>query len=297
MKIQGIFAASITPLKPDFSPDLGAIPNYLNFLASRGCDGALLLGTTGEGPSFSPQQRLKIFQAAQEVRQEWPDFVLLAGTGTPSLDESARLTRGAFESGMDGVVLLPPFYFRGSEEQGLFSWYDNILTSSVPAGGTVLAYHIPAVSGVPLSIELISRLHDAAPDKFIGIKDSSGDKEFANQLGKRFGDDLRIFTGNDRLFTEALSNHAAGCITAIANVISPDLQAIWNAFQEHKPTDRIQKRVNNVRNICEQFSPFPPLIKYLLYQYFNFPHWPVCPPLVNLSKESENRVSTILDLA
>ena len=297
MTIKGIFAASITPLNSDFSPDLDAIPIYLNFLAGRGCNGALLLGTTGEGPSFSPQQRLKIFQAAQEVRQVWPDFKLLAGTGTPSLDESARLTRGAFESGMDGVVILPPFYFRGSEEQGLYSWYENILASSVPSGGIVLAYHIPAVSGVPLSIDLISRLHDAAPDKFIGLKDSSGDKDFAIQLGKRFGDDLRVFTGNDRLFTEALSNHAAGCITAIANLISPDLQAIWHAFQVRKSTDRIQARVNNVRRICEQFSPFPPLIKFLLNQYFDFPNWPVCPPLVSLSKESKNRVSTMLDLA
>jgi 4-hydroxy-tetrahydrodipicolinate synthase len=168
--IQGIFAASITPLNPDFSPDLDAIPIYLNFLASRGCNGALVLGTTGEGPSFSPQQRLKIFQAAQDVRQEWPEFKLLAGTGTPSLDESARLTRSAFELGMDGVVLLPPFYFRDSGEEGLYAWYENILKRSVPAGGTVLAYHIPAVSGVPLSIDLISLINSLGLKIHPGIK-------------------------------------------------------------------------------------------------------------------------------
>jgi len=295
--IQGIFAASITPLDPNFSPDLEALPGYLGFLASRGCNGALILGTTGEGPSFSPSQRLDIFQAALKVRQDWPDFKLLAGTGTPSLEESADLTRDAFELGMDGVVILPPYYFRDAGDEGLYSWYLNILRRSVPKGGIVLAYHIPAVSGVPLSIDLISRLYDAAPDKFIGIKDSSGDKDYAKQLGKHFGDDLRVFTGNDRLFTEALQNNAVGCITALANLISPDLNALRKAFQEQRTTHRIQERINSVRELCDGFSPFPPLVKYLLSQYFDFPHWPVCPPLKSLNEEAQDRVSTIIDLA
>ncbi len=295
--IQGIFAASITPLNSDFSPDLDAIPGYLDFLANRGSSGALLLGTTGEGPSFSPQQRLEILRAALEVRQDWPDFKILAGTGTPSLIETTELTRDAFELGVDGVVILPPYYYRNSGDEGLFSWYVHILTSSVPSGGIVLAYHIPKVSGVPISIELISRLYDAAPNKFFGLKDSSGDKDFAIQLGKRFGNDLHIFTGNDRLFTDALHNHAAGCITALANLISPDLQSLWNAFQGQKPTNRFQERITSVRDICELFSPFPPLIKFLLGNFFGFPRWPVCPPLLNLPREDEERVSTMLDLA
>jgi len=120
MKIKGVYAASITPLKKDFSPDLGSLPGYLDFLARRGCHGALLLGTTGEGPSFSTKQRTEIFKAALEVRQEWPEFRLLAGTGTPSLDETEGLTKAVFDLGFDGAVTLPPYYFRASEEDGLF---------------------------------------------------------------------------------------------------------------------------------------------------------------------------------
>jgi 4-hydroxy-tetrahydrodipicolinate synthase len=294
--IQGIFAASITPLNPDFSPDLEAIPGYLDFLARRGCHGALLLGTTGEGPSFSSQQRLAIFQAALNVRQDWPNFRLLAGTGTPSLDETARLTQSAFDLGMDGVVLLPPFYYRGSGDEGLFSWYMNIIDRSVPSDGIVLAYHIPAVSGVGLSIDLLSRLFDAAPTKFTGLKDSSGDAGFAYQLGNRFGSDMRVFTGNDKLLSEALQNHASGCITALANLISPDLRDLWEAFQEGKLTLSIQERINSVREVCELYQPFPPLIKFLLNQQYDFPLWSVCPPLIPLPKESGDRISARLDL-
>jgi len=295
--IQGIFAASITPLNPDFSPDLDAIPGYLDFLARRGCHGALLLGTTGEGPSFSPQQRLAILQAALKTRQDWPDFSLLAGTGTPSLDETAKLTQSAFELGMDGVVLLPPYYFRGSGDEGLFSWYMNILDRSVPSDGIVLAYHIPAVSGVGLSIDLISRLYNAAPTKFTGLKDSSGDAEFAYQLGNRFGSDLRVFTGNDSLLSEALKYNGSGCITALANLISPDLRDLWEAFQEQKMMRNIQERINSARELCELYQPFPPLIKFLLNQHYDFPLWSVCPPLTPLPKESGDRISAMLDLA
>jgi 4-hydroxy-tetrahydrodipicolinate synthase len=295
--IEGIFAASITPLNQDFSPDLEAFPRYLDHLAERGCHGALILGTTGEGPSFSLVQRAAIFTAALEVKQQRPEFLLLAGTGTPSLDETAELTRKAFDLGMDGVVILPPYYFRNSGDDGLYSWYQKILQSAVPRGGTTLAYHIPAVSGVPLSIDLISRLHDFAPDKFIGLKDSSGDRDYSYQLGDRFGVDLRVFTGNERLFTEAVQNNAVGCITAIANLISPNLNELWIALQAGSPTDHIQERINSYREICEQFQPFPPLVKFLVSKYFEFPRWPVCPPLIDLSKKAGDQVSILLDLA
>lgn len=295
--ISGVFAASITPLKPDFSPDLESFPLYLSHLADRGCHGALILGTTGEGPSFSPDQRMEIFRSALEVKQIKPEFQLLAGTGTPSLEETSKLTRSAFTLGMDGVVILPPYYFRNSGDEGLYSWYQNILKTSVPSDGITLAYHIPAVSGVPLSIDLISRLYDTAPNKFAGIKDSSGDMAFSKQLGDNFGDDLHVFTGNDRLFTIALQNHAAGCITALANLISPDLNELWQAYQSSSPSGAIQEKISDFREVCEHFQPFPPLIKYLVTKYFDFPRWPVCPPLEELSKASEDRVSAMLDLA
>lgn len=295
--LQGIFAASITPLTHDFSPDLEVIPGYLDFLAQRGCHGALLLGTTGEGPSFSFKQRTSIFEAALKVRQIRPDFQLLAGTGTPSLDETVKLTHYAFDLGMDGIVLLPPYYFRSSSEEGLLSWFLSVFERSVPEGGNVLAYHIPAVSGVPLSIDLLSRLHESAPRKFSGLKDSSGDLQFAKQLGERFGSDLRVFTGNDRLFTTALKNNASGCITALANFISPDLRSLWDAFQDNESTDLIQGQIDSVRDICESFPPFPPLIKFLLNQFYDFPRWPVCPPLEDLPEDSQVRVSTLLDLS
>lgn len=297
MNIAGVYAASITPLNKDFSPDLDSLPGYLDFLARRGCHGCLILGTTGEGPSFSPGQRLRIYKAALTIRQDWPDFRLLAGTGTPSLDESEMLTKAAFDFGFDGVVVLPPYYFRKSEQDGLLSWFKHIMDSSVPSGGTVLGYHIPAVSGVSLPLDLLSNLREAYPEKFMGIKDSSGNPELAVELGLRFGGDFYVFTGNDSLFNLALEHGASGCITAAANLLSPELRSLWDSFQSNESTLEFQEKITNIRTILELYPPFPPLIKFLLAQFYDFPLWAVCPPLTPLTKEIQDRVSRMIDLA
>lgn len=277
--LEGVYAAALTPLYTDISPALDEIPVLLSFLAERGCHGALLLGTTGEGPSFSYQERLDILRAALAVRQEYPQFRLLAGTGTPSLEETASLTRFAFDQGYDGVVTLPPYYFRKVSDEGLFEWFSYILRRSVPSGGAFLGYHIPPVTGVGFSLDLLARLRETFPDQFAGIKDSSGSNELAHQLGKRFGKDLLVLNGNDGLFSLALENQAGGCITAIANLYSPLLRQVWDAFQSHQPDLPAQARLGKLRTILESIPPFPPLLKALFPRLHPFNAWAVRPPL------------------
>jgi 4-hydroxy-tetrahydrodipicolinate synthase len=296
IRIEGVFAAAVTPVKPDFSPEPEAIPGFLDFLARRGCHGALMLGTTGEGPSFSPEQRQEILRAALHIKEDYPRFQLLAGTGTPSLDETIRLTRMAFDLGIDGVVLLPPYYFRNVGDEGLFIWFRQVIQKAVPAGNIVLGYHIPPITGVPLSIDLLSKLKDTFPDRFAGLKDSSGDLNHAQALGKRFGKDLWVFNGNDSHFSLALESKALGCITAPANLISPDLRRIWDSHRAGRTDLLTQEKVNHNRVIIERNPPAPPLIKAILARKFRLPRWSVCPPLQSISQELEERVLSELEI-
>ena len=286
----GVFAAALTPQKPDFSPDLDALPTLLEFLAQRGCHGALLLGTTGEGPSFAPEERLEIFKAAQPVRQVHPRFRLLAGTGTPSLKETIDLTRVAFDAGMDGVVVLPPYYFRKVSDDGLFAWFSQVIRRSVPVGGALLGYHIPPVTGVPLSLDLLARLKDAYPEQFAGIKDSSTDPDHARRLGERFGKDLMVYSGMDSLFSLALQNSACGCITAMANLRSPDSRLVWDAHQANTTEDAAQKRLDLARALMDRYPPNPPLYKALVARLYGLPRWDVRPPLLALSSDLEEKI-------
>jgi 4-hydroxy-tetrahydrodipicolinate synthase len=280
LHLNGVYAAALTPLRPDGSLALGDFPPFLDFLARRGCHGALLMGTTGEGPSFAPAERLDLLRSALAVRQARPDFRLLLGTGTPSLEETVQLTRAAFYLGADGVVVLPPYYYRKVTDDGLFAWFSQVLRRAVPPGGALLGYHIPSLTGVPLSLDLLARLKDAFPDRFAGIKDSSADPDHARSLGRRFGTDLRVFSGTDSLFSLALEQGAAGCITAPANLISPDLRRVWDAFQAGSADPAAQARLTTVREVMGRLPPNPPLYKALLSRLYPFAHWPVRPPLL-----------------
>lgn len=286
--LAGVYAAALTPLKPDFSIDPEAVVPFLNFLAARDCHGALLFGTTGEGPSFSPDEREIMLRAAQGVRQTFPEFRLLAGTGTPSLDETIHLTRMAFDLGCQGVVVLPPYYYRKAKDDGLFLWYDQVINQAVPQGGYLLGYHIPNQSGLGLSLDLLARLKDAHPEKFAGIKDSSGDPDYAFALGGRFGPDLLVLTGNDSLFLHALEHHAGGAITAIANLYSPILRQVWNIFAQGGDAIDAQEELTHRRRILDHYTPFPSILKSMLARIFGFERWPVRPPLLPVAQHTED---------
>ena len=288
--LSGVYAAAVTPLKSDLSPDLEAVAPFLAFLASRGCDGALLFGTTGEGPSFSPSERADVWRSALKIREQFPDFKLCAGTGTPSLTETIDLTKLAFDLGFDAVVTLPPYYFRKANDDGLFNYFEQVMRQAVPSDGLLFGYHIPSAAGIGFSIELLSRLKDSFPSRFAGIKDSSHDEGFTRTIGEKFGADLTVFNGTDSDFTLALQNHAAGCITALANIISPELKKIYNLFIQSKDPSVAQAKVSEQRYLLEKYQPFPPLLKMLLTRLHNQPRWCVRPPLVELSKENEEKI-------
>lgn len=279
--LAGVYAAAVTPLHDDLSLDLDGLVNVIHFLARRGCHGTLLMGTTGEGPSFSIAERLQVYQAAAAARQDLAGFRLLAGTGTPSLGDTIQLTRSAFDLGFEGVVVLPPYYYRKATDDGLFAWFSRVLESAVPSDGFLLGYHIPSVSGVSFSLDLLSRLKDTYPSQFTGIKDSSGDPKWAQSLGKRFGSDLLILNGNDRLFSLALQSGALGCITAMANLLSPLHRLIWDNFWAGKPDEITQDKLSQAREELDRFSPMPPLVKLLLSRQHGFPLWKVKPPLLD----------------
>ncbi len=296
-QLAGVYAAAVTPLNEDARPDLASIPGFLIFLADQGCHGALLMGTTGEGPSFARKERFSICEAASSVRRARPDFRLLAGTGTPSLSETIENCRDAFKAGFDGVVVLPPYYYRNAPDEGLFAWFDQVIDHAIPAGGRLFAYHIPQMSGVPISLDLIAHLMASHPRRFAGIKDSSGDAEWSKSLGAEFGQQLVILNGNDCLFSQALDHGASGCITALANLFAADLRRIWDERLAGRPELKAQERLCQAREILDRHPPAAPILKALVARRHSFPRWAVRPPLLPSAPAVEELVLTELENA
>lgn len=299
--LSGVYAAAVTPYlgkpktpgKPDTAFDFESLAMFLHFLAGRGCHGALLFGTTGEGPSFSPREREALLRSIRVIKHQVRDFKFLVGTGTPSLSETIELTKLAYDLGYDGTVVLPPYYFRKAGEDGLFHWFSELIEQAVPPGKYLLGYHIPVMTGVGFSLDLLERLKTKYPDQFAGIKDSSHDETFAAALGQRFGKELLVFNGTDSYFHHALKHHAQGAITAPANLISDNLRQVWDLFQSGKDPSEVQTKITEQRHFLEQFSPIAPILKGLLHKIHGLPLWSVRPPLESADEKTIEEAAEI----
>ena len=242
-ELNGIYAATITPFDESGRPDHEQLAAHLKQLARRGCHGALLCGTTGEGPSLSVEERIALFAAAAKAKT---GLRLLAGTGAASLEDTIALTRAAFEIGLSGVVIIPPFFYPAPAPEGLFAFYAEVIRRAVPEGGAVLLYHNPPVGAIPLSLELIARLRDAFPERVIGIKDSEGDRDHTRRLCDAFPD-FRVFVGDDRLLAPALEAGGAGAITGLANLFPDLLRDVYDRYQRQEALEEAQKRLSEAR--------------------------------------------------
>ncbi|UYN89140.1 MAG: dihydrodipicolinate synthase family protein [Anaerolineales bacterium] len=289
--LSGVYTAAVTPLTADDQPDLSAWAGLLSFFAQRGAHGALLLGTTGEGTSFSAAERVDIFKAAAATRPE--EFRLLAGTGTPSLTETIALNQAAFDAGFEAVVVLPPYFMRNASEDGLFDWFSQVIERSVPEGRWLLGYHIPAVSGVPLPLSLLQRLQAAYPTRFAGLKDSTGDQASAAAYAAGLPG-CAVLVGNDKLMTSGMQAGAAGCITALANLRIAELRAVYEGFLWDTDASVHQATLDAARSAMDSMPPAPAYLKAMLHSQHGLPLWPVRSPLRDFSGAQVEQASAAL---
>lgn len=275
-RFTGVYCAAVTPMRGQHV-DTDALQWHLTTLAAEGCDGALLMGTTGEGPSLSLAERETIMTAAVSAKS---GLRLLAGTGTPSLPETIQATRRAFDLGADGVVVVPPYYYRNAPVDGLRAFYAEVIRQAVPSDGALLAYHIPPVSGVAVPRELLSPLVDEFGAQMAGVKDSGGDIAYSVDMASALPS-LDVFVGSERLLLAGLQAGAVGCITAGANVLAPYCAAVYRAWRDGGQAEALQEKLTAVRLAIEAVSPAPATYKALLALRHGGEGWDVRLPLLN----------------
>ena len=193
-RLHGVIAAIATAIDETGEPDGARSIALARFLFDNGCDGLNVLGTTGEGTSFSLLQRMRVMRAYAE--SGLPLHRMLVGTGAAALDDAVALTRHAAGIGFAGALVLPPFYYKGVSDDGLFAVIEAIVSATAAQPIPIYLYHFPAQSGVPWHIALIRRLIDSFGERIAGLKDSSGDLDFAHaaaSLSPRF----RVFPSTE----------------------------------------------------------------------------------------------------
>ncbi len=279
-RLEGLFAPVLTPFRDDLDPDAGRLASHCRRLLDDGCDGLVLFGTTGEANSLAADERVALLEAV--VAAGIDPARLLVGTGLCAIPETVRLTAHATALGCAGVLLLPPFYYKGMSDDGLYRAYAEVIERVGDDRLRVYLYHIPKVSGVAVTFGLIERLVASYAAAVVGIKDSSGGWDNTRGLIERFAD-LTVFPGNEMYLLEALRRGAAGCITATANINAAGLRRLYDNWRT-ADAEALQDAASLVRRAA-QTQPVIPGLKEVVARVSGDDGWlNVRPPFVGLDE-------------
>ena len=279
--IRGILAPVVTPFQANYAPDAPRFIHHCRWLLDHGCNGLAVFGTNSEANSLESGERMDLLE--ELVGAGVPAARLMPGTGCCSLTETARLTAHAVGLGAGGVLALPPFYYKGVPEEGLYRHFSEVIQRVGDARLRLYLYHIPPVAVVGIPHAVIARLLDAYPGIVAGLKDSSGDWSNTATLIQRFGPrGFDVFAGSEVFLLRTLQAGGAGCITAGANVNPHGIARIHATWQSPEAAAH-QASADAVRNILQGTSSMIPALKAVVAHYAGDPAWrTVRPPLVEL---------------
>jgi 4-hydroxy-tetrahydrodipicolinate synthase len=225
------WVAAVTPCDKNNKFDAGAYREQLSWWKANGADGVLVLGTNGEGPSFSVVERKQIAEVA--LRNKLGLDVIVA-TGTANYREAIDLSQHAAAHGADSVLIQPPFYFKNPDGQGVVNYFKLIFAE---VKTPVRYYHIPKVTGVPVDLAVFQAL--AQYPNFVGIKDSNGDAAEYETIANGLPTNLNVISGTDNNMVAALK-HGNGVILGSGNVYT---KLVANVFAAHRAGKDISEPV------------------------------------------------------
>ena len=280
-RFSGVFAPVITPFHEDLSPDPERLIAHCRWLLSEDV-GLAVFGTNSEANSLSVPEKIELLDRLVESGID--PARMMPGTGCCALTDSVTLTRHAVNSGCGGVLMLPPFYYKGVSDDGLFRSFAEIIERVGSADLRIYLYHIPPVSQVGVSVELVERLTRAYPDIIAGIKDSSGDWNNTLALIERRGADFRVFSGSETFLLRNLRAGGAGCISATANVNPAAIRRLYELWQTPAATE-LQRELHELRD-CLPMPLMIPALKAVVATFLDDPEWEtVRPPLTPLGRD------------
>lgn len=215
--IHGLWTAVLTPLDPELGCDHARLAGHCKDLIARGVDGVAPFGTTGEGTSFTVAERIQAIDAL--IAAGVPAGKIVLGNGASALGDAVALGKHAVKVGLAGVLTLPPFFFKGVDDEGNFAAFAEIVERVGDERQRVYLYNIPQISGVPIGFGAIDRLLSRYPGVIAGIKDSSGDWAYTGELLKRFAGRMTVLVGAEEHVPRAMAEGGRGTICGMANVV------------------------------------------------------------------------------
>ena len=279
-RIAGVLSPVITPFKGDLSPDPERFVRQCRWLLSQNV-GLAVFGTNSEANSLSVEEKIELLDRL--VGAGLDPARMMPGTGCCALPDSVRLTAHAVKLGCAGVLMLPPFYYKGVSDDGLFRSFAEVIERVGEARLRVYLYHIPPVAQVPITLGLVERLLRSYPAQTAGMKDSSGDWENTRAFLDAFAPSgFDVFAGSETFLLRNMRHGGRGCISATANVHPGPIARLYATWQA-ADADAQQARLDEIRGVFATF-PMIPALKAAIARWAGDPSWAtVRPPLVALT--------------
>jgi 4-hydroxy-tetrahydrodipicolinate synthase len=230
--LQGLWCATLSPLDKRGAFDGARLATHAQRLFAAGVDGIAPFGTTGEGQSFSVAGRRAGLDAL--IAAGIAPRRMLAATGCAALPDAIELTRHALAAGCAGALVLPPFFFKDVTDEGIYAAYAALIDGVGDNRLRLYLYHIPQVSGVGLSVAMVSRLAAAYPVVVAGVKDSSGSFDNSRELVAALPQ-LSIFVGHEPHLPALRKLGGAGTICGIANLYPRLMRRLYDSSLDSSP--------------------------------------------------------------
>jgi 4-hydroxy-tetrahydrodipicolinate synthase len=282
-RITGVLSPVVTPFTSELDVDVPRFVAHCRWLLSQDC-GLAFLGTNSEANSLSFEERIALIDSV--VAAGLDPRRMMPGTGCCSIPETVALTRRAVAHGCAGVLMLPPFYYKGVPEDGLYRHFSEIVERVGDARLRIYLYHIPPVAIVGITPKLVERLLKSYPTAIAGMKDSSGDwantKIFLDGFGKS---DFDVFVGSESFLLQNMRHGGVGTISATANVNPAAIHALFRDWQA-PDAEQKQARLDLVRDTISKKYLMIAALKQTIEIHAGDPSWArVRPPLLALDAD------------
>jgi 4-hydroxy-tetrahydrodipicolinate synthase len=281
-----LFVPAITPFKADLSVDVEKFIHNCKMLLADGAHGLAPFGTTSEANSLSVEERMSLLD--QLIDSGVPASCLIPGTGCSALPDTIHLSAHATKRGCKGVLALPPFYYKGVPEDGVFAAFSKTIEAVGSADFKVYLYHIPQMTGVPITLALTERLLAAYPDTIAGLKDSSGVWENTLDFIKAFPQ-IESYSASEALIPQNVAAGGAGCISASANVNAAGIVALMTALGTPEE-EKAAEKATEIRKIFESIPLIPGIKATVARRYADDGYAIVRPPFSALPEKFNQQV-------
>ena len=288
MSLGRVLTAMITPMKADGSVNFDEAARLARHLAASGSDGLVVAGSTGEAPALSFEEKIELFRTVREAVGS--ETVVIAGTGTNVTAVSVELTQAAERIGVDGVMLVVPYYNKPTQE-GIYRHFRTVAEStSLP----VMLYNVPGRTGQRMLPETVQRLAQDVPN-IVALKEAGADLEQAAWIRRLTPERFALYSGDDVLTLPMLAVGARGVVSVASHLVGERIQAMIRHFEQGEVSEALRILLELLPVFKAMFITTNPIPVKKAVELMGFDAGPLRLPLCEATAEEVAAIRRVLE--